>query len=154
MSSLTKSRLLMLVANKPRQRSLLQKGFTLVELMIVVVIVGILSAIALPNFLNQQNKAKATCAKTQVSALAKEQQVFFAENSDFAATATELGTTLPEACNGYGQVVLSDSAITAAPTDTTNGYFVRADLSNGSFKMCDNKGSAPTTCTASSGGAG
>ena len=33
----------MLVANKPRQRSLLKKGFTLVELMIVVVIVGILS---------------------------------------------------------------------------------------------------------------
>ena len=67
----------MLVVNKPRQRSLLQKGFTLVELMIV----GILSAIALPNFLNQQSKAKAVCAETQVSALAKEQQIFFAENS-------------------------------------------------------------------------
>ena len=154
MSSLTKRRLLMLVANKPRQRSLLQKGFTLVELMIVVVIVGILSAIALPNFLNQQNKAKATCAKTQVSALAKEQQVFFAENSAFAADADALGTTLPEKCNGYDQVVLTNEAITAAPTDTTNGYFVRADLSNGSFKMCDNKGSAPATCTESSGGAG
>ena len=49
----------MLVASKPRQRSLLQKGLTLVELMIVVVIVGILSAIALPNFLKQQSKAKA-----------------------------------------------------------------------------------------------
>ena len=52
--------------------------------MIVVVIVGILSAIALPNFLNQQSKAKAVCAETQVSALAKEQQIFFAENSVFA----------------------------------------------------------------------
>ena len=59
MPHLTKSRLLMLVVNKPRQRSLLQKGFTLVELMIVVVIVGILSAIALPNFLKPQSKAKA-----------------------------------------------------------------------------------------------
>jgi type II secretion system protein G len=146
MSSLTKRRLLMLVANTPRQRSLLQKGFTLVELMIVVVIVGILSAIALPNFLNQQNKAKATCAKTQVSALAKEQQVYYAENSSFAADATTLGTTLPAACNGYGQVALSATAITAAPTDTTNGYYVRADLSNGSFKMCDKKSSAPTSC--------
>jgi len=146
MSSLTKRRLLLLLANKGHQRNLLSKGFTLVELMIVVVIVGILAAIALPNFLNQQNKAKATCAKTQVSALAKEQQVYYAENSNFAATAAALGTTIPTACTGYGQATLSASAITTAPTDTTNGYFIRADLSNGSFKMCDNKGSALTSC--------
>ena len=87
MPHLTKSQLLMLVVNKPQQRSLLQKGFTLVELMIVVVIAGILSAIALPNFLNQQSKAKAVCAETQVSALAKEQQIFFAENSVFCRQA-------------------------------------------------------------------
>ena len=48
------------------------EGFTLVELMIVIVIVGILSAVALPNFLNQTGKAKATEAITKVSALLKE----------------------------------------------------------------------------------
>ena len=42
------------------KKNLLQKGFTLVELMIVIVIVGILSAVALPNFLNQTDKAKVT----------------------------------------------------------------------------------------------
>ena len=40
--------------------------------MIVIVIVGILSAVALPNFLNQTNKAKATEAKTQTSSLLKQ----------------------------------------------------------------------------------
>ena len=48
------------------------EGFTLVELMIVIVIVGILSAVALPNFLNQTGKAKATEATTKISALLKE----------------------------------------------------------------------------------
>jgi len=146
MSSLTKRRLLMLVANKPRQRSLLQKGFTLVELMIVVVIVGILSAIALPNFLNQQNKAKATCAETQVSALAKEQQVFFAENSAFATgigTASgQLDTTTPATCNGYSAVTLSATKVQAAPT-TTSGFCVTANLdaTTGSYTLAKTKGS-------------
>ena len=140
MPHLTKSRLLMLVVNKPRQRSLLQKGFTLVELMIVVVIVGILSAIALPSFLNQQNKAKAACADTQVSALAKEQQVFFAENSSFAADFDALGTTAPTACKGYSTVTLTNTEIEASPTDTTNGFCVKAALSNGSYTMSKTKG--------------
>ena len=42
------------------------KAFTLVELMIVIVIVGILSAVALPNFLNQTGKAKTTTEKRRI----------------------------------------------------------------------------------------
>jgi len=140
MSSLTKRRLLLLLASKGREQIILSKGFTLVELMIVVVIVGILAAVALPNFLNQQNKAKASCAETQVSALAKEQQVFFAENSSFAADFTALGTTAPTQCNGYGAATLSNTRVQASPTDATNGFCVRATLANGSYTMAKTKG--------------
>ena len=58
-----------LSAKQSGKKNWLQKGFTLVELMIVIVIVGILSAVALPNFLSQTEKAKAAEPKTKVSAL-------------------------------------------------------------------------------------
>ena len=62
---------LALISRKKKQ-SIIQQGFTLVELMIVVVIVGILSALALPNFLSQSDKAKITEAQQQNAAYLKQ----------------------------------------------------------------------------------
>ena len=60
---------LALLNSRHKQKSLHQKGFTLVELMIVIVIVGILSAVALPNFLNQTSKAKGTECTAKLGAM-------------------------------------------------------------------------------------
>ena len=55
-------------------------AFTLVELMVVVAIVGILSAVALPSFISQTDKAKATEAKTNIASTLKQAQAKFLED--------------------------------------------------------------------------
>ena len=66
------SRLQLALLNRKKGRNLLEKGFTLVELMIVIVIVGVLSSVALPNFLNQTAKAKASECTTKMASLLKQ----------------------------------------------------------------------------------
>ena len=55
------------------------KGFTLVELMIVVAIIGILAAIAIPNFLNFRLKAKTSEAKSNLGGIRSTEVAYFAE---------------------------------------------------------------------------
>ena len=89
------SRLQLALLNRNKGRNLIEKGFTLVELMIVIVIVGILSAVALPNFLSQTDKAKATEAKTVASSYLKQIYAAYQEGGSTAAGATDGTGSIP-----------------------------------------------------------
>lgn len=67
------------------------KGFTLIELMIVVAIIGVLAAIAIPNFLNYQCKAKQSEAKANLGNIRTSQEAYFAEYDTYSATLTNVG---------------------------------------------------------------
>ena len=75
-------------------------GFTLVELMIVVAIIGILAAIAVPNFVKFQARAKQSEAKTSLRAYFTAQKHYFSEADEFT---THLGSLsfIPERGNRY-----------------------------------------------------
>lgn len=64
-------------------RHLQEKGFTLVELIVVVAFLSILMAIAIPNYLNFQKKAKATEARSNLGAIRSAMTAHYAENSTY-----------------------------------------------------------------------
>ena len=76
-----------------------RKGFTLIELMIVVAIIGILAAIAIPNFLRFQAKSKQSEAKELLSTVYTAETAYFAEQNKYV-TLSNAGFT-PSASPKY-----------------------------------------------------
>jgi type IV pilus assembly protein PilA len=67
-----------------------RKGFTLIELLIVVVIIGILAAIAIPKFANTKEKAYYTAMKSDLRNLMTAEEAFFSDSSSYTTNLVSL----------------------------------------------------------------
>src|SRR5205085_2912765 len=91
-----------------------QDGFTLVELMVVVAIIGLLSAVAVPNFKKYQAKAKVSEAKLQLSALYTAETAFFSDYNIYHNCLAYMGFDPgPESANRYFAIGINTAAATA-----------------------------------------
>lgn len=66
-----------------------EKGFTLVELLVVIIIIGILSAIAIPVFMNQRQKAVDSGIKSDLRTIANEVESYYVDNQEYPASVTQ-----------------------------------------------------------------
>ncbi len=88
-------------------------GFTLIELMIVVAIVGILSAIAVPQYQGYVQKGRRAAAQAFLLQVAQREQQYFLDNRTYAPSLTDLNVSMTSDVSPYYQIV--DITTGAAP---------------------------------------
>ena len=122
MSNTLRLKLINYVSEKKASNS---SGFTLVELIVVVVIIGILSAIAIPSFNNASDKAKQKEASTLLASYAKAAQAHYTETSEVATSVLHLNgyikvagcrTNLAAQCKTSQIAVANDATEWISPT--------------------------------------
>lgn len=127
-----------------------EHGFTLIELLVVIAIIGILAAIAIPQFATYRRQANDSRAQSQLRNMAAAMEGYFVTNADYGNTA--FGTPVPEATlTAYGYRTDADVTVTipslvtacAAGTEGVNCFSMDAFHVNGT---------TPTNVAAPNGG--
>ena len=132
------------MVQKLRERSGSESGFTLVELLVVMLILGLLAAIAIPSFFNQRDKARDADAKSAARTAQTATETYSTDNRGSYAgldwgDLTTIETTLNDAP--------STVAPTAAPNATNDGYTITITSDTGNVFRITRAANGQTTLT-------
>ena len=126
-----------------------ERGFTLIELMVVVLIIAILIAIAIPTFLGARQRAQDKQAQSNIRNALTTEKTYYVDNQKYTATAADL--TAIEASLNFSSVDASSRGVqptlVTVGTDTAAGVCLESDSKSGSkFFLVDiSSGSAAGT---------
>jgi general secretion pathway protein G len=139
-------------------KAAIRKGFTLIEILIVVIILGILAAIVIPQFASTADSARLSNVQSTIQSTQSQIELYNLQMGSYPATISAL---LSNATNGQGQVVgpwlkempknpfisvaAAQSSVADTPTSGTGWFYVST---NGSFGGVNRTGA---TITATSG---
>jgi len=118
------------------------KGFTLIELMIVIVILAILTSIAIPSYLNSVKKAHIKAAQSDLVALSLVLENTYQRTLSYPVQTTTNTATTKTAFSSWNP---SETIFSYKVTSTAGAYAITATKDNCTLTM-SNTSSSPTSC--------
>lgn len=114
------------------------QGFTLIELMITVAILGILAAIAYPSYTAQVQKSRRADAQVALQEIAQRQEAYFLRNRSYAKDVTQLGYAATSAEGQYGlSIAPTPGTCTGLAAAACTGYVASAAPATGKPQVHD-----------------
>lgn len=124
-----------------KMKKQMHRGFTLIELMIVVAIIGILAAVAVPSFIDATDEARTARIQADLSTIGAAVEIYYAKNGEYPSALSDLVSTQADGRGGYlraepkppaddltyslntatGEVTCSFNGVTYSSFGTTSG---------------------------------